>query len=190
MNTSLADQVMLHIADSTGGRTAAWHTELAIALTGAVLIDLALADHIAIRRNQILINHPGPLDDPVQDEILRRLASRRRPGSVQEWIERLAPLMPDQVQENLLARGLLIPSIGRCTLRLHPRHNSEPPDPPPSEALSRLLHASHQNWTPSQTPSRTPSRTAQPDEPDAVTIVCSAVASCIGSAVQQLMCSF
>jgi hypothetical protein len=181
VRTSLADEVVLHLTASTGGRTQSWHVELGIALAGAVLIDLALAGHVVVRRNQLLINRPGPLDDPVQDEVLRRLAARWRAGSVEEWIERLAPLVRDRVQEDLVARGLLIPEHRRWTVWLHPRYGHEP-HPALSEVLPRLLHATHRTWAPSRAP--------RAGEPDAVAVVCSAVTSCVISAAGRLMSGF
>lgn len=180
MRTSLADEVALCVAASTGGRTASWRIELGVALAGAVLIDLALADRVVVRHDLLLINRPGPLDDPVQDEVLRRLAARRRVGSVQEWIERLAPSVRDHVQAELLARGLLIPVAGRWSVRLHPRHHRAAPDP--DGTVSCLLHAAHRNWAPARIP--------RADEPDIVALVCAKVESSVLAAARRLAYGF
>ncbi|MGW1204600.1 GPP34 family phosphoprotein [Streptomyces cyaneofuscatus] len=177
--TTLADEVMLHVAASTGGRTASWRVELGIALAGAVLIDLAAADRVVIRGPLLLINRPGPQADPVQNEVLHRLAARRRAGSLQEWIHRLAPLVRQGVETHLRARGLLIPTPARRTPRLLPRHRPSSPEPPNSPLL-RLLHATHRSWA-------TPAPTPPADEPSAVTAVCAAVTSCADAAQRQLI---
>ncbi|MEU2057794.1 GOLPH3/VPS74 family protein [Streptomyces bungoensis] len=183
MSTSLADEVALHVAAATGGRTASWRVELGCALAGAVLLDLALAGRVVVRPGQLLINRPGPLADPVQDEVLRRLAARWRAGSAEEWIERLAPLVRDRVLDGLVARGLLFPEPGRWTVRLHPGAEREPVDPARSETVSRLLYAAHRRWAPT-------GRAARADEPEAVTAVCAAVASCVLAAARRLMCGY
>ncbi|MYX15466.1 hypothetical protein GTY67_19085 [Streptomyces sp. SID8374] len=174
--TTLADEVMLHIAASTGGRTSSWRVELGIALAGAVLIDLAAADRVIIRGTLLLINRPGPPADPVQNEVLHRLAARRRAGSLQASIHRLAPHVRHGVETHLLARGLLIST----PTRLLPQHHPSPATPRANSPLHRLLHATHQSWS-------TPALTPPPDEPAPVTAICAAVTSCADAAQRQLI---
>ncbi|MGI5258386.1 GOLPH3/VPS74 family protein [Streptomyces angustmyceticus] len=196
---SLADEVMLHAAAATGGRTAVWRIELSHALAGAVLIDLSLAGRIALRSDRVTVVRPGPVGDPVQDEALRRLAHGRRTASPETWVGRLAPHVLVGVQERLVDRGLLVPDSGHGVLSrsplLRPKGSPRPsPHTSTATALRALLQAAFPRWISGfpQPPDPAQDRTYPPPDTrtDTVAVASSAVAASVRAAAHALMCGY
>ncbi|MFK0264491.1 GPP34 family phosphoprotein [Streptomyces angustmyceticus] len=195
----LADEVMLHAAAATGGRTAVWRIELSRALAGAVLIDLSLAGRIAMRPDRVTVVRPGPTGDPVQDEAQRRLAHGRRTASPETWVGRLAPPVLVGVQERLVDRGLLVPDSGHGVLSrsplLLPKGTPRPsPHTSTATAVRSLLRAALPRWISGfpQSPGPAQNHTfPSPDSPqDTVALACSAVSASVRAAAHALMCGY
>jgi hypothetical protein len=189
---TLTDEVMLHVAAATGGRTRAWHLELGRALAGAVLIDLAWDRRIAVRPGRVTVVAPGLTGNPVQDMALAQLARERRGRTPEVWVERLAPQAFAGAERSLIAHGLLVPvagsgPLGRWGGRLLPRGGHQVADPAVIPALRSLLRAARPAWA--SVPGQ-PALRREPQDPDTIALVSAAVAASVTAASYRLMCAF
>ncbi|MFD7534127.1 GPP34 family phosphoprotein [Streptomyces sp. NPDC059819] len=192
---SLADEVLLHVAGVTDGRTAGWHIELGRAVAGAVLIELALAHRIAVRPEGLTVLSLDRVADPVQDEVLGRLVLGRRGGAAQEWVERLAPRTLVRVEQSLRDRDLLVPVPPPGLLarpRLLPRHHRAPARAYPAGTLRALLTATREPWATGaeQPPHIGPFTPAPPDSLAAIPLVCAGIRASLAASAHQLVCRF
>lgn len=81
------------------------------AISGALLMDLALNNRIDTDLHHLFVVNPTPLREPVLDPILARIAadSERRP--ISHWLDAVAEdyeALLEQVTDQLAARGILV----------------------------------------------------------------------------------
>jgi Golgi phosphoprotein 3 GPP34 len=97
--TSIADELLL-LGYDDAGEPAVGQPALDYALSGAVLVELALAGRIGISDKRVDVLQDKPTGDEIVDDALARIAAddkRRKPN---DWIGRLS----DGLREKLLAR--------------------------------------------------------------------------------------
>ncbi|MEU0765235.1 GPP34 family phosphoprotein, partial [Streptomyces microflavus] len=103
---TLADELVLLAYDDTGvNRLGRPHLDYG--LSGAVLLELALAGRVEVADDRLAVTDPTPVGRPVLDDALARVAAdgkRRRP---KDWISRLAKGLPDRVLSGLVDTGVL-----------------------------------------------------------------------------------
>ena len=79
-------------------------------LAGAALMDLALQGRIDSDQHYLILVDPKPVDEPILDFCLARIAATREPKSIQDWIPPLAihgARLRSLTIDRLLARGIL-----------------------------------------------------------------------------------
>lgn len=79
-------------------------------LAGAALMDLALQGRIDSDQHHLILIDPKPVDEPILDFCLARIAETREPKSIQDWITALAihgARLRSLTIDRLLARGIL-----------------------------------------------------------------------------------
>jgi hypothetical protein len=86
---------------------------LSVGLAGACLLDLGLAERLAVTGSRIVVQRISPVGDPVGDAILAALA--RQPGSrdLAYWLRTLAGHVHERTTGSLVAAGLLAHSTRR-----------------------------------------------------------------------------
>ncbi|MCO1657495.1 GOLPH3/VPS74 family protein [Pseudonocardia humida] len=113
--TTLAEDLVLLLVDPASGRLLAASSTLDRGLAGALLLDLALRERLAVegrgRRVLISVVDPGATGEPVVDVALVELG--RTPLRARDAVERLAGRVRGPVFERLTERGLLAPRRGR-----------------------------------------------------------------------------
>ena len=76
-------------------------------MAAAVLVELALAGRIALRRRQTLtVIDPTPTGDPIADDVLARIAADT-PHTPASWVQRLRHGLRDRILADLCARGVV-----------------------------------------------------------------------------------
>ena len=79
-------------------------------LAGAALMDLALQGRIDSDQHHLILVDPKPVDEPILDFCLARIAETREPKTIQDWITALAihgARLRSLTIDRLLARGIL-----------------------------------------------------------------------------------
>lgn len=79
-------------------------------LAGAALMDLALQGRIDSDQHHLILVDPKPVDEPILDFCLARIAETREPKSIQDWLTALAihgARLRSLTIDRLLARGIL-----------------------------------------------------------------------------------
>lgn len=136
---SLLDELLLFAYDDqTGSNRAGAHLE--IALGGAILLELVLAERLGIQNGRVSVTDPTPVGDPIIDEALRQIASER-PRKPKDVVHRAGKGRLRQVREHLVARGVLSHWQGKA-LWLFPYSRYLPARPSvEADARSRLRTA-------------------------------------------------
>ena len=101
---SIAEEVMLlmlHDNDGSFIRVPDW--SLRYALSGAVLMDLALRNRIDTDLKTLSITEKTPTGDNILDGLLKNIASEEEEQTIRFWIERTA-VHADAIREAALAR--------------------------------------------------------------------------------------
>ena len=86
----------------TGSRTSA--------ISGAILMDLAVNNRIDTDPERLFVLDPSPLDEPPLDRALKRIASEDRKQAIDYWIRELSddhPALEELLVERLVTRGVL-----------------------------------------------------------------------------------
>ncbi|GAA1538186.1 hypothetical protein GCM10009730_54310 [Streptomyces albidochromogenes] len=106
MDSTLGEQIMLlSLDDDTGVGQETTRTGLAV--TGAALVELALAGRIAVTKGEVVVVDAAPVGEPALDAVLVALAGREKPRKARAWIELLQKDAVRAVRERLLERGLV-----------------------------------------------------------------------------------
>ncbi|MBW1597906.1 GPP34 family phosphoprotein [Streptomyces sp. JJ38] len=179
----LADALLLHAAEATGGRPDRWRTELGLGAAGAVLVDLALIGRVAVRPDGVTVRSAARVEDPVADGVLGALLLSGRGRCLEGCLEHLAPSVYEAVCARLLAEGRLVCVRGRFGAR-YGRCLPTGPTPVPTpgahaDGLAALLGAVRR---------RSPCGETADGGPTAV--VCAAVEARLRAAAQTLTCPF
>ena len=101
---NFAEEIMLLLLDDRNGRflpIPEW--SMPYALSGAVLMDLALADRIDTDLEALVLVDKKPTGDPMLDPTLERIAAARDVHDARYWIENTAS-HADEIREGALAR--------------------------------------------------------------------------------------
>ena len=80
------------------------------AISGALLMDLALNNRIDTDLHHLFVVNPTPLQEPVLDPILARIAADRERRPISHWLDAVAEdyeHLLEQVTDQLVARGIL-----------------------------------------------------------------------------------
>ncbi|MFI5495394.1 GPP34 family phosphoprotein [Actinoplanes sp. NPDC051859] len=119
-------------------------TRLTIGLGGALLLELALAERVAVEDKKIVVGNPAPVGDPLVDDALARIVAdpkSRKPG---HWVTTFAKDARQRTLDRLVAAGVLTREQDKVLL-VFPRtrypapHGVEPV--PETEARQRLTAA-------------------------------------------------
>lgn len=115
---TIAEEFLLLSHDEDSGRMLyASQPITQIALVGAVLMDLAMADRIDNDLQKLMLVDETPTGEPALDHILWKIkAEKNGDRSVRDWIDRLAP-EAERIRElslqRLIERGILKQEEGR-----------------------------------------------------------------------------
>jgi hypothetical protein len=116
----IAEDLLLLLTDDVSGRATVDSQRLGLALAGAVLVELVLADRVAVTDegrwgtgSRVALVGSGPLGDPVLDEAIRRVGGRRQPIGAQSLLTTLGKGLPDELRGRLVGRGILRAEEGR-----------------------------------------------------------------------------
>jgi hypothetical protein len=80
---------------------------LSVGLAGASLLDLILAQRLAVAAGRIVVQRPQATGDPVTDAILAALARSPGPRDLAGWLRALTGSIHERVTGSLVAAGLL-----------------------------------------------------------------------------------
>jgi hypothetical protein len=104
---TLAEELYLLADDSTTGRPLIDPTHLGLGLGGALLLDLALRQRVALVDSHVTVTDPAPTGDPLLDAALATLSAETRPHDPEHWVRHLARGVRHAVQDRLVAAGVL-----------------------------------------------------------------------------------
>ncbi|TIC80729.1 GPP34 family phosphoprotein [Nocardioides sp. GY 10127] len=143
MTTLLADDLLLLLLDQERG-TVPVSTTADLALGGAVLVDLALGEHVEAQRREgvwrtdaVRPTDAPPPTDPLLADAFRLVAEKeRRP---QDVVARLSKGLRPRLAERLAERGL-VERVDERVLGLFPRTRWPEVDSRHEEELRRTLH--------------------------------------------------
>jgi hypothetical protein len=115
----LADELLLLAYSDEGTAEVSQHA-LDLGLSGAVLLDLALAERFDVRDGRIVVADPSPTGDPVLDDALARVAGDKTGRTPRDWISKLSKNLRERLLDGLVATGVLTREKDRV-LGLFPR---------------------------------------------------------------------
>jgi len=109
----LAEDLLLLLTDDTSGKAVVDGTKLDLALAGAVVLDLAERERVAVagpgesvKEGRLAVRDPAATGDDLLDEALRRLADKS-PQKPQSALPRLAKKLREAVYGRLVDRGIV-----------------------------------------------------------------------------------
>jgi hypothetical protein len=103
----LPDELLLFGLDDAVGKPVVPGTVLDLGLAGAVLVELALAERIAVQDGLVVVTGAGPMDDPIVEQALDRLRSSEQAHPPQHWVHTLAEGLRDRILDRLVAGGIV-----------------------------------------------------------------------------------
>lgn len=103
MLTLVEEVLLLTLHDKDGSFVSVPAFSLEYALSGAILMDLALQDRIDTDLDKLMIVDRTPTGDDLLDPVLERIADTPEPLSTQEWLNALA-LDTHPIKEHALRR--------------------------------------------------------------------------------------
>jgi hypothetical protein len=113
--STLAEDLVLLLVDPDSGRVVVGSSALDRGLAGALLLDLALRERLAVdgrgRGTRIAVVNPSPTGEPVVDVALAVLG--RAPLRARHAVEQLTGRVREPVFDRLVERGLLAPQRRR-----------------------------------------------------------------------------
>jgi Golgi phosphoprotein 3 len=131
---TLAEELLLvALDDEEGHDTANWGSGVETGLAGAILLDLALAGHVAPEDGKLVAANGDPPRDPLSAEALDLVRAEEKPRDTGTWIGRikkeLEPLR-GRVAERLVERGVLAEEhskfLGMFRSTSYPERDPEP----------------------------------------------------------------
>jgi hypothetical protein len=102
----LAEELLLLAYDDETGKARVSQIGLDLGMAAAVLIELALAGRIAMDGNMIIARDARPIDEPIADAVLAKLAEEA-PHTAASWVQRLRHRLRQRVLDDLCARGVM-----------------------------------------------------------------------------------
>lgn len=116
----IAEDLLLLLTDDVTGKPLVDGQRLALALAGAVLVELVLAERLTVTDagrwgsgSRVAVSSTAPLDDAVLEEALHRAGQKRQPVAAQSLLSALARQLPDALRARLVDRGILRAEQGR-----------------------------------------------------------------------------
>ena len=103
---ALAEELLLLAYDDRTGKATGSRIGLDLAMSAAVLIDLALAGRVAYRDGYLIVVDPAPIGDPIADAVLAKAAADE-PHTPDQWVQRLRHNLRARVLADLVARGVM-----------------------------------------------------------------------------------
>ncbi|MEV4640814.1 GPP34 family phosphoprotein [Actinoplanes sp. NPDC049548] len=76
-------------------------------LAGALLLDLALAERVAVEQGRVVVRDPAPLGDPLLDEALARIARDGKGRQPRHWVSAFARDTRTRTLDRLVDAGVL-----------------------------------------------------------------------------------
>lgn len=110
MLTLVEEVLLLTLHDKDGTFVSVPAFSLEYALSGAILMDLALRDRIDTDPEKLMIVDPAPTGDDLLDPVLERIAGAPKSLSTQEWLNALAldtHPVKEHALDRLVKRGIL-----------------------------------------------------------------------------------
>lgn len=111
MGLTMPEEIMLLLLDDETGKPVGLPGPAGdLALSGAILMELALAGRIDTDLDSLVLMEPKPLGDPLLDGVLARLQAAGGPKPSRWWIQDLAKgaaALRTQVADRLVAHGVL-----------------------------------------------------------------------------------
>jgi hypothetical protein len=104
--TSIADELLL-LGYDDAGEPAIGQPALDYALSGAVLVELALAGRIGISDQRVDVLQPTPTGDAVVDAALAAIAKDQKRRKPNDWIGRLTDGLREKLLERQIEAGVL-----------------------------------------------------------------------------------
>ncbi len=114
------------------------------AMAGAALAELLLSHRIGLapqgRKQLVTLVSDQPLGDPVLDECLEKVATAKRPGTLESWVERFTAIgqLHHRVAQQLCRRGILRADEDKVLLIFTRRTYPEIDHEPEQEIIARL----------------------------------------------------
>lgn len=132
---SLAEQLTLVAVDDTSG--AVRGDNLDLGLSGALLVQLALAGRVDVVDSRVVVTDPTPTADPLPDEALARIGTDK-PRKPVYWVSHLQKGVRQRVLDRLVDAGVLERHDSKV-LGLFPRHRYPERDAgPETDVRARL----------------------------------------------------
>ena len=103
---ALAEELLLLAYDDQTGKATGSRIGLDLGMAAAVMIDLALKGRLAYINGNLMVINPKPVDDPIEDAVLAKVASED-PHTPAQWLQRLRHRLRARVLEDLVARGVV-----------------------------------------------------------------------------------
>ncbi|MEI6394177.1 MAG: GPP34 family phosphoprotein [Verrucomicrobiota bacterium] len=108
--TLVEELALLALDDKTGQQLDLPLNALGYGLSGAIILDLSLANRIDTDLHQLIVTNPAPTGDHLLDHWLRHFQAAPEPKSVMFWLRELALRQDDIYQvavDRLIQRGIL-----------------------------------------------------------------------------------
>ena len=103
---ALAEELLLLAYDDQTGKATGSRIGLDLAMSAAVMIDLALAGRIAYVDGFLKVIDPTPIGDPIADAVLAKAAADD-PHTPAQWLQRLRHGLRARVLGDLVERGVV-----------------------------------------------------------------------------------
>ncbi|MFI0814724.1 GPP34 family phosphoprotein [Streptomyces sp. NPDC021098] len=104
--TTLGEQLLLLSLDDASG-TAKEPAKVALAISAASLVELALAGRIDVADGKVTAVDATPLGEPALDTALAAIAGKDKPGKAEDWINRLKTDAVARANTALIEKGLV-----------------------------------------------------------------------------------
>jgi Golgi phosphoprotein 3 (GPP34) len=104
---TLAEDLFLLVCDEESGRPRISITHLDFGLGGALLLDLNLAERVALVDDLVAVVNRASIGDPLLDLALATVAARDSEHEPEYWVRHLAKGAREAVQRRLVAAGVL-----------------------------------------------------------------------------------
>ncbi|MGW2328777.1 GOLPH3/VPS74 family protein [Streptomyces sp. NPDC001700] len=104
--TTLGEQLLLLSLDDESG-TAKESAKVALAISAASLVELALAGRIDVADDKVSVIDAAPLGEPALDSALAAIGGKDRPRKTKDWIAQLKTDAVARANTGLVEKGLV-----------------------------------------------------------------------------------
>jgi len=104
--TTLGEQLLLLSLDDESG-TAKESAKVALAISAASLVELALAGRIDVTDDKVTVVDATPLGEPALDAALTEIVGKDKPGRTKDWIHQLKKDAVAGANTGLIEKGLV-----------------------------------------------------------------------------------